>query len=85
MNKTDTGDDATLTRLLDAATHNIDRACNRPDGFVAESNASARTYKGSGASWQWIDECVEVTLIRTKSAPTSAYTTWAPTDWIACT
>ena len=86
MNKTDTGDDATLTRLIDAATENIDRYCNRiQDGFVGDTLATARLYKGSGTGWQRIDECVAVTLVRVKPSSTSAYEAWTATDYIECT
>jgi hypothetical protein len=85
VNKTDTGDDTTLARLLDAASQGIDRVCNRPDGFVAGTQGTARTYRGSGNNWIWIDECVEVETVKTKSDATASYETWAATDYIACT
>jgi len=85
MNKTDTGDDVTLARLLDAATANIDRYCNRPDGFVADTKATARTYPGNNKSWLRIDECVSVTGVRVKPSSTSSYESWASTDYLTCT
>ena len=84
LNKTDNTDDAVLVRLLDAASQNIDRFCNRPDGFVADTTASARLYKGSGTGWQRIDECVEVSTVKTKASATSSYDTWTSSDYIEC-
>lgn len=84
INKTDAGDDASLQRILDAAERNINRAVNRPDGFVADTVASARIWAGSGKPYQYIDECVEVTLVAVKeSATQDAYTSWNDADWIA--
>lgn len=84
INKTDTSDDAILTTIISAAERNINRFCNRPDGFEADSSASARRYAGSGKPYQFIDECVEITLVEVKNSPTSTtYDSWATTDWIA--
>jgi len=85
MNKTDTGDDAVLVRLLDAASQNIDRACNRPDGFVALTTATARTYPGNNKRWLRIDECTTVTQVRMKASATSSYDTLAATDYLTAT
>lgn len=91
---TSTSDDATLERLIEAASRNIDRACNRPDGFKADTVASARYYTGDGSAVQLIDECVEVTAVAVKdSATDTTYTAWdSPTtnmagdgDWLAFT
>jgi len=77
---------ASVERLLDAASRNIDRFCNRPDGFEADSSASARTYAGSGTPYQRIDECIEITLIAVKdSATDDSYTSWGDDDWVAYT
>jgi len=84
MNMTSVGDDLTLARLLDTAAINIDNACNRPDGFIADLSASARVYAGSGKPYQWIDECVSITTVATKASATDDdYTDWETTDWIA--
>jgi len=92
MQKTDAGDDAIITRIIDGATRKIDQFCNRPDGFEADAAASARYYKGSGRAYQRIDECVEITAVAVKDAPSDdAYETWtAPStnmagdgDWFA--
>lgn len=84
MNKTNTDDDAILALILDAASRAIDNFCNRPDGFRAASNATARLYTGSGRNWQKIDQCIEITLVEVKeSIESSTYTAWAATDWIA--
>jgi hypothetical protein len=84
FNKTSTADDVTLGRLLDAATRAIDRTCNRPDGFVADTEASARVYTGSGGPVQDIDECVEITTVAVKdAADDSTYTEWDATDYEA--
>jgi hypothetical protein len=84
LGKTDTGDDATLARLLDAATRNIDDACNRPDGFVADTKATARTYPGSNRGWLRIDECVSVDTVQVKPSSISAYEEWDDSDYLTC-
>jgi len=84
IDKTSVVDDTVLTAIIAAAQRNIDRACNRPDGFEA-SVASARRYAGLGKPYLLIDECVAITLVEVKeSATDTAYTSWLPTDWIAC-
>ena len=71
--------------IIPGVSNLIDRYCNRPDGFIADASASARTYSGSGDTIQWIDECVEVSLVEVKDSPSDAtYTSWASADWIAC-
>lgn len=73
-----------VTALLTACSEAINNACHRPDGFVADSAASARTYVGSGKNYQRIDECVAITLVETKNSITdSAYVSWSASDWIA--
>lgn len=85
IDKTSTADDAVLTALIAAAENNINRATNRPDGFEADTSASARRYAGSGKPYQFIDECVEITLVEVKdSATDSTYDSWISADWIAC-
>ncbi len=77
-------DDASLQRILDAAAQAIDRFCNRPDGFVADSEATAREYAGLGLPWQPIDECTAIVLVEVKpSLADDDYEAWATTDWIA--
>lgn len=85
MDKTTTADisDAELQRYLDAAARMINRTTNRPEGFVADLVASARTYAGSGKAYQWIDECIEIALVEVKDSVTdTSYAAWASTDWI---
>lgn len=80
------GASSNLQLLLDAASETIDGFCNRPDGFVADSVASARVYAGTGGTVQLIDECVEITQVAVKDGITSAtYRVWAATDWIPFT
>lgn len=84
IEKTGTEDDDVIAAIIEAASQCIDRFCNRPDGFVADTVASARIYSGSGLPVQWIDECVAVALVEVKDDPTDdTYTAWAATDWIA--
>lgn len=94
MQKTDDDDDVVLLRILDGAERKINRFCNRPDGFLAVEDASARYYKGSGKAYQLIDECVEITEVAVKDAWSDEdYTAWsAPSanmagdgDWFAGT
>lgn len=76
--------DTVLTGMIAAAEEAINNHCNRPDGFEALSVATARLYAGDGLDYIWIDDCVEVTAVAVKDAPTdSAFVTWAATDWIA--
>jgi hypothetical protein len=76
--------DAELNILLDAISEAIDGYCNRPDGFVADSAATAREYEGSGRGWQRIDENVEISEVAVKDSVTdTTYTVWEASDWIA--
>jgi len=78
--------DSTLNTIIEAASRNINRATNHPDGFVAISTAIARVYTGSGKQYQFIDECVAITTVAVKNSTTeSAYTAWTTDDWIAFT
>lgn len=74
-----------LTALIEAASRAIDGYCNRPDGFVASDTATARAYPGSGLAHQWIDECIEVTLVEAKTSVTeTSYMEWTTdSDWLA--
>lgn len=94
MQKTDDDEDLILESILDAACAKIDRFCNRPDGFLAITTASARYYKGSGKAYQLIDECVAITAVAVKDAATDdTYEAWtSPStnmagdgDWFAGT
>jgi hypothetical protein len=78
-------DDATLGRLLRAATQKIDQLCNRPDGFIATTVASQRFYSGTGKTWMPIDECTEITGVAAKDSITdTAYVAWdVPTTNLA--
>lgn len=79
-------DDVELALLLDGTTDLIDRFCNRPDGFFADINASARTYVGTGGTAQFIDECTVVTLVEVKDSPSdTTFVTWAAADWFEAT
>jgi len=82
---------ATIERLIIAAERNINRFCNRPDGFEADDEASARYFPGSGLRYQLIDETVDIDTVAVKSSSAaSTYTAWTtPTtvmagdgDWI---
>ena len=74
--------DSVLSALIDRAESFIDRFCNRPDGFVADTTASARVFEGSGSHVQWIDECVEVTKVEVKDSYTDTdYDTWETADY----
>ncbi len=85
MDKSAIADDWELAQLLDAAADNINRTCNRPDGFVSIPVATARTYPGSGTDWQWIDECTSLTQLRVKQTSTSTYDTWTTSDYMTAT
>ena len=92
MQKSDNADDTLLSMFLEASTRAINNFCHRPDGFIAQTGATAKFYRGSGSTTQYIDECIEVEAVAVKKSPTSTdYTAWtAPTtnmagdgDWIA--
>lgn len=76
--------DEVLARLITAVSRQIDRYCNRPDGFVALSAATARVYAGSGEPYLFIDECVAITGVGSKASPDdTTYNAWTSADWIA--
>lgn len=84
INKSSITDDSILTSLIAAAENNINTTCNRPDGFEADTTASARIYSGGGKPYIVIDECVAITLVGAKESSTdSTYTSWVAGDWIA--
>lgn len=84
IQKSDTGDDSTITAIIAAAEEAINNFCNRPDGFVAPGTAVARIFPGGGEAVLWIDECAAVTAVAAKESPDdSSYTAWASTDWLA--
>jgi len=83
---TGSGSDAALGVIIEAVSRSIDKYCNRPDGFIALSVATARYYTGRGEAHILIDECTEVSAVAAKDASTdTTYTAWAATDWQACT
>ncbi len=91
IDTTDATRDSVLNGLLNAASAAIDGYTNRPDGFIADAVASARYYAGSGHATQYIDECVQITLVAVKDeASATTYTSWTtPTtdfsadgDWL---
>lgn len=76
--------DAALGVIIEAASRAIDHYCNRPDGFVAPANGTARVYAGQGKPYLLIDECTSVSLVAVKqSASDTTYTSWAAGDWLA--
>lgn len=84
--------DIVLQSMLDAAKDLIDQLLNHKDGFTALTEATARYFPGSGKTYQWIDECIEITSVAVKdSASDTTFTDWTtPTnnfssdgDWIA--
>ena len=83
---TGSASDANLQIIVDAASNVIDTYCNKPDGFVANGNETARSYAGTGAPYLLIDECVEISLVAVKDGATdSTYTSWTTDDWIPFT
>lgn len=55
--------DTVLNNVLEAASRAIDGVCNRPDGFLALTSATERSYRGDGERHLSIDECVEITAV----------------------
>lgn len=81
-----TGDeaDAWLAEIITAASRAIDNFCHRPRGFVADDDASARVYAGSGTATMRIDECIEITKVEVKDSLTDDdYVEWTDSDYIA--
>ena len=79
IGKTLNTDDAVLDALLSAASRAIDGYCNRPDGFLAITTATARFFPGSGKPYQRIDECAAISSVAIKDSSTddeNAYTAW---------
>jgi len=73
-----------LEVLISNVSSMINRYCQRPHGFLADSSASTRLFVGSGNAVQYIDETPEITLVEVKDSITdTTYTSWAATDWIA--
>jgi len=84
IDKTSAVDDTVLTAIIAAAQRNIDRACNRLDGFEA-TDSEARIFTGQGKPYLLIDETPDISLVEVKDSPTdTAYTAWTTADWIAC-
>jgi hypothetical protein len=72
-------DDDTLDRLLSAAERKINNTCLRPDGFLADTEASARYYKGSGTPVQRVHEFTELSAVAVKGSSSDDeddYTSW---------
>ena len=84
LDKSDVTDDTVLIRLIQAATRNIDRACHRLDGFVADATATARTYMGNNDNFLRVDEFVGEASVQVKPAATSSYEAWTTSDFIEC-
>jgi hypothetical protein len=81
---TGSSSDTNLQILLDAATAAIDQYCGRPDGFTADTSASARVFVGRGQPWLYIPECTAITALAVKdSVSDDDYTAWASDDYIA--
>jgi len=77
--------DTALAVILAGVSESIDRLLNHPDGFYADSIATARLYAGSGGIWQRIDECAAITAVAVKDSVTdSSYTSWSSSDYIPC-
>nr|NIQ88963.1 hypothetical protein [Deltaproteobacteria bacterium] len=70
---------------IEGASRAIDNFCNRPDGFEAADNFTARFYSGTGRAFLLIDECVEISEVAVKDSVTdTAYTAWdTPTTMLA--
>ena len=92
VSTTGSGSDVNLTILLDAVSDLLDKFFNRPDGFTADTVATARYFAGNGKPYLLIDECVEIATVAVKdSSSDTTYTDWTtPTtnmagdgDWLA--
>jgi hypothetical protein len=83
----DTAKNSAMQLCLDAAAAVIDRVCNRPDGFVA-SAAAAREFYGTDKDYVYIGDCIAVTLVKSRSTVSEAWTditsTWEAFAGDAC-
>lgn len=72
--------DNVMQICLDAAAAVIDRVCKRPDGFVA-TDPIAREFYGMDRDYVYIGDCIAVTLVKTRSSVSGAWTditeTWS--------
>lgn len=75
-----TEDDVVLGRILAAAETKFNNLLGRPDGFVADTSASARYYRGSGTPVQRIHEFVSVTEVAVKDSSSDDEDDY--TDWV---
>ena len=75
----------TIERTIKAAEYSINRFCNRPSGFLADTTAAARYYAGRGQPYLLIEECTEITEVAVKDSLTdTTYTAWdTPTSMMA--
>jgi len=76
--------DLLIKTLIQACARHINRLLGKPMGFIAEAAASARIFPGSGRTYQYIDDCISITLVEVKDSPTDdTYTAWTSDDWTA--
>lgn len=85
IDKAYTDDDALITAIIAGAQQAIDEWTNHPDGFEALTVATARRFVGSGKSYQFIDECVEIETVEVKDSATDTdYVEWSSGDYVEC-
>jgi hypothetical protein len=75
--------DAVLERLITAVSRHIDRACRRPDGFVAAAQPTARLFPARGGAWLAIDECISVGSVAVRPGVSAPFLPWDAADWLA--
>jgi hypothetical protein len=77
--------DPALNLIVRAASRAIDKYCNREPGwFIADTEASARYYSGTGKAYQYIDENIDVSAVAVKDSATDdedSYTDWTVGVW----
>lgn len=77
--------DTVIALLLSAASRAIDGLCNRPDGFKADSVATARSYVGTSDTYTYIDEAVDVQMLEIKQGRGEPWYAVTLGDWLPFT
>jgi len=76
------GSDVPIELFLIAASRSIDGYCNRlDDGFVASDTATAREFVGTGKSYVWIPEAVEIAMVEDRLTRSDNYVARSVDEW----
>lgn len=80
--------DDSITDKCGEVTADINRKIGNARGdrtfkFVADSEASARTFRGKGVAYLPIADCIEIISVAIRTIPSDSPTELTSTDWIA--